>query len=881
MLLPGLVVLASLQLSDSSAAALSMVHRNGRVPPSATAIRISSPPRLDGVLDDPVWADAPPSIGFRRDVPSDGKPATEDSEIRVLYDDHALYVGARLYNRDRNRISRRLSRRDSFSVFNDVFFVMIDSYHDHSTSFVFGATPAGERRDAIQSGDGTALDGSWDPVWEVKTRLDSLGWVAEMRIPFSQLRFPNRVEQMWGIQFRRDIRAAGEAVDWSWSPRTEPGTTSKYGHLVGLSAIPQPRRLEILPYTVGRSSFTEGADPSSPFDDGSVYDASAGLDLKYGLTSNLTLDATFNPDFGQVEADPAVVNLTAYETFFEERRPFFIERSDLFRFGEGSPETFFYSRRIGKAPSISAIGSAPYVDQPTATTILGAAKATGRTASGWSVGILEAVTGKEYARLASGPDATLPDVGVEPLTNYAVARLRREYAGGGSFLGGMFSAVNRNLDEPQFDVLRSAAYAGGMDFLHRFRGNRYLVRGWLAGSHVNGETSAILATQQASSRYYQRPDQNYVSLDSSATSLSGYSSGLTFQKTGGDWTWRLGGSAVSPGYELNDAGFQVDADRVIATGGITRAWVQPGKVFRSFNAQLNGSQAWNYGGVSVRRNMALGLSGSFHNLWGLSLQLARNFEGSNDRVTRGGPIRLQPSNVSIGLQGSTDSRKAVSGSAYISYVDASSGAWGRFAGASLTFRPQGAFDLTIFTDWTRSREDAFYVTQGADGTASDTYGRRYIFATLDQHALDTRLRLNWLLSPSLSVQLYAQPLLATGDYEEYKALAQPSSYDFLTYGENGSTITFDEPNQLYTTSGGPGADPISFINPDFRIRSLRANLVVRWEYRPGSTLFLVWNQNRGSRIFDPTWNGMSDLWALRHDPQQNVFLIKLNYYLNL
>jgi hypothetical protein len=403
----------------------------------------------------------------------------------------------------------------------------------------------------------------------------------------------------------------------------------------------------------------------------------------------------------------------------------------------------------------------------------------------------------------------------------------------------------------------------------------------MAGSHVRGSTAALTATQLASSRYYQRPDQDYVSVDPDATSLSGYSSGAFLQKTGGDWTWRLGGSAVSPGYELNDAGFQLNADRLIASGGITRAWVRPGKVFRSFTAQLNANQAANYGGVNVGRSLALGLGGSFHNLWGVNLQLSRNFAASNDRVTRGGPIRLQPSSTSIGLQMSTDSRNAVAGSAYVSYVDASSGAWARFAGASLTFRPQGAFDVTVFTDWYRSREDAFYVTQGADATADATFGRRYLFATLDQHSLDTRVRLNWLLSPNLSIQLYAQPLLATGDYTGFKALARPGSYDFLEYGTGGSSITFDGGAERYTTLGGPGADPVSFTNPDFRFRSLRSNLVLRWEYRAGSTLFLVWNQTRGSRIFDPAWNGLGDLWDLRHDPQQNIFLIKFNYYLNL
>jgi hypothetical protein len=698
-----------------------------------------------------------------------------------------------------------------------------------------------------------------------------------MRIPFSQLRFPNTPQQTWGIQFRRDIRAAGEAVDWSWAPRTEAGVTSKYGHLVGISSIPQPKRLEVLPYTVGKTTHLENASAGNPYNDGSVQDLSAGLDLKYGLSSNLTLDATINPDFGQVEADPAVVNLTAYETFFEERRPFFVERADLFQFADGPPETFFYSRRIGKQPSFSAIGAAPYVDAPQATTILGAAKATGRTSSGWSVGVLEAVTAKEYAQLADASGNPLPEMGVEPLTNYAVARLRKEYGGGLNYVGGMFTAVNRNIDEENFEVLRSSAYAGGTDFRHRFAKNIWQVSGWLSGSYVAGSAAAMQSTQAASSRYYQRPDQDYLTFDPNRTSLAGVATGLVVQKVGGDWIGHIGGATTSPGFELNDAGFQTDADRIYFSGTLTRRWVQPGKVFRNFSTTLRLEKFLNYGGSNLHQGVYLSGSGTFNNLWNVSYQVGYGGTALNDRVTRGGPMRTRPSSTSVQGSVGTDGRKSVAVGISGTYTDTETGSWSTSAGVNVTFRPQGAFDLTLTSGIGQSREDAFYVTQGVDATATATYGSRYIFGDLYQHRLDTTVRLNWLLSPDISIQLYAQPFLATGDYEKFKALSQPSSYEHLTYGEDGSSITFDEPSQTYTTLGAPGATPISFLNPDFRVRSLRGNLVFRWEYRPGSTLFLVWNHGRGSRSFDPTWNGLDDLFDLK----QNVFLVKLNYYLNL
>ena len=473
---------------------------------------------------DPVWATVPPESGFRRDVPSDGMPGTQNTEVRVLYDRDALYVAARLFDDRPDLVSRRLNRRDSFGHFNDVFFVLIDSYHDHRTQFVFGVTPAGERRDAIGSGDTNAgLDASWDPVWVAKTSIDSLGWVAEMRIPFSQLRFSSTAAPVWGIQFRRDNVRAGEAADWQWSPRTEPGQVSKYGHLEGLANIPSPRRLELLPYGSSQARLTQGPVTGHPFNDGSITAAEAGLDLKYGLTSNLTLTASVNPDFGQVEADPSVVNLTAYETFFEERRPLFVGGSNIFGFGVShTTPRIFYSRRIGRAPSQSLAGTAPFVDEPVATSILGAAKLSGRTRSGWSIGILDAVTGREYGRSADVVGGPIRRKPVEPLTNYAVLRVRRDASGGSAGFGFMGTAVHRDLDPAEFPTLRRAGYAGAFDFFRRWRANQYQLDGFVSGSRIEEEPGAIGLAQLASARYYQRPDQSYAEYDPAATSLSGW-----------------------------------------------------------------------------------------------------------------------------------------------------------------------------------------------------------------------------------------------------------------------------------------------------------------------------------------------------------------------
>ncbi len=876
-----------LQLQDSTAHGslrADLVHRNGRLPPSVTAVRTPTPIEIDGRLADSAWSLATPVTEFRRDFPSDGNPATEPTEVRVLYDLDALYVGARLHHR-RTPISRRLSRRDSFSVFNDVFFVMIDSYHDHRTAFTLGVTPAGERRDLATSSDGGNRDSSWDPVWEAKTTIDSLGWTAEMRIPFSQLRFAAAAEPIWGIQFRRDIRAAGEAVDWSWTPRTESGQASKFGHLLGLEGIPAPRRLEVLPYTSSQARLTEGLDRGNPFDDGSVASWSGGIDLKYGLTSDLTLDATINPDFGQVEADPAVVNLSAFETFFEERRPFFVEGAGILDFGvRDNGQNFYYSRRMGRAPSRSASGDAPYVDQPVATSILGAMKLTGRTSAGWSIGAVGAITGREFASLADSSGRRLPSAAVEPPAGYGVVRIRRDLRDGSSGFGLLGTAVGRDLsDDATFAFLRSAAFTGGLDFFHRFHRNSFEIRGGLGGSFIRGDTAAINRVQLASTRYFQRPDQDRSRFDPTRRSLAGLGGELNISKINGDWLFSASGSFISPGLELNDVGFQTQGDRVNLASRLNRRWVRPGRIFRNFDASTQLNRGFNFEGTTLYQRLEAGVGGEFLSFWGFRAQVERGFRGFDDRATRGGPIIIRPAEWEIFLHGRSDGRKVLSGNLSGNYRWAEDGRWLVRIGPELTVRSGGAVSASLSPSFQRSHETAFYVGTQIDPTATGTFGARYLFGELDQNTLSLSTRVNVILTPSLSVQLFAQPFVATGDYQALKDLERPRTREFRQYGTGGSTIGYDPAAATYTLDpdgGGPAAS-FQFVDPDFRIRSLRSNLVVRWEYRPGSTVFIVWNQNRGFRALDPRFRALRDLGAIFGDDQQNVFLIKANYYFSL
>ncbi|MEK6769055.1 MAG: DUF5916 domain-containing protein, partial [Gemmatimonadota bacterium] len=511
-------------------------HTHGRTPPVATALRVPGGViRIDGRFDDPAWAQAEPITAFTQVVPHEGDPATERTEVRIVYDDDAIYVAARMFDSDPHGVRTQLARRDAFTE-ADQFRVAFDSYHDHNTSFGFSVNPSGVKLDVQIGQDGFSYDQGWDPVWDVATTRDSLGWTAEMRIPLSQLRFPQAETQVWGINLFRSIQRKAEDVVFAWSPRTDRGYASFFGHLFGLSQLPQPRRLEVLPYITAREERIDPGTTGNPFNDGSREIASAGLDLKYGLTSNLTLDATINPDFGQVEADPAFVNLSAFEQFFGERRPFFIEGADIFRFGG---QQYFYSRRIGRSPQGFADSRGGYVDQPQNATILGAAKLSGRTGGGWSIGLLEAATAREFATVDSAGTRFQDEV--EPFTNYLVARGKRDFHGGSTQIGFIATAVNRSIDDSRLDFLRTSAHAGGFDFGHRFSHNRYNFTGSVGFSRIAGDTLAIQLAQRSSARYYQRPDADYVEYDPTRTSLSGWTASLRLGKEAGRYQFGIFG----------------------------------------------------------------------------------------------------------------------------------------------------------------------------------------------------------------------------------------------------------------------------------------------------------------------------------------------------
>lgn len=857
-------------------------------PQVVSTARIDRPPVLDGRLDDPAWQSVAPITSLTQSDPDEGQPVSEATEVRIVYDRTALYVGARLFDRNPAAIVQRLGRRD-FATPSDEFRVMLDTYHDHRTTFLFAVSPAGVQRDAVAGDDGDAFDYSWDVVWQAVARVDSLGWTVEIRIPFAQLRFSAAKDQVWGVRVVRWIERKNELALFPFVPKTESGVASRFAHLVGLQEVNSTRPLEVLPYTVARERLRRPDHPGDPFDNGHTTFGGAGLDLKAGVAPNFTLNLTANPDFGQVELDPAFVNLTEFEQFLDEHRPFFVEGASIFKFGSTggginprfNTPLLFYSRRIGRPPQGEPTSSGDFSTTPENTTILGAAQLSGRTANGWSVGTVEALTAREYATVADTTTGIRRYDEVEPLTNYFATRVKRDFGGGMTTLGVVGTATQRDLDRSTLDFLTAGAYAGGVDFQHRWGDKAYSLAASVSGSAVRGDVAAIQAAQQAPDRYYQRPDARHLRYDSTATSLSGAAADLYLNKIGGNWVWTLAASTMTPGFEINDLGFQerVDIASTAVAGGYR--WTRPGRVFRQAYAYVSTKSGWNYDGDVLQRAFNAYAFGRFRNFWEADLSLTYNSGVLDDRLTRGGPVAGKPAGWTAAGEAYSDNRKQVSTYTYASYTRNAAGGWYFSVLPSLTYRPSKALSLSLGVEYDAGWGDAQYVTRVGDATATATLGRRYVFAGLRERSLDATLRINATFSRSLSLQLYAQPFTFIGDYEGFKELAARRSYTFTRYGrDNGSTIV--RTGDTYTVDpDGPGpAAPFTFDSPDFRSRSMRVNTVLRWEYRPGSTIFFVWSQTRSGDFSTVNVGLVNDVrQALFLDRPTNVLQVKVNYWL--
>lgn len=853
------------------------------------AIRLNHLVKIDGLLEEEVWKTNPPVSDFLQRDPVDGAPASEKTEVWVAYDEAHLYVAAYCHDSDPAGIIGRLGRRDSV-VDSDWFFFAVDPYFDRRGGYFFGVNPAGSIVDQVLFND-VGEDESWDGIWEAKVARVEDGWTLEMKIPFNQLRFPRKDRYVWGVQFQRIIKRKQEKLYYAWVPKEDAAYVSRFARLEGIENINPGRRIEVYPFSVGQAQFRP-AEPGNPFETGHRYLGNAGLDMKVGLKSNLNLDFTINPDFGQVEVDPAVINLTAYETYYQEKRPFFIEGASMFNhFGQGGVyinaninwpnPRFFYSRRIGRAPQGYPVHDG-YVNLPDRTTILGAFKLTGKIGAGWNIGWISAVTAREYATVDDLEHRYRDEV--EPLSYYGVLRAQKEISGGQHGIGFMATGVLRDLDnEVLASILNKRAFslaADGWSFLDKNR--TWVVGGWAGGTFIQGTQEDIYRLQQSSMHYFQRPDATHVRLDPEATSLNGWAGQLKLAKQQGHHLFLLSAGAISPGFDPNDVGFQSSGSDVIDLMGLYGyQWTRPGRIFRQWMAIAGGSVQYDFGGNRVFNGLGMNFQGLLNNWWNFEYTFFYLPETLNNRLTRGGPLALIPKGFMHQLFVNSDSRKPVVLQGNFMYQGAEKNSREFMADFSVRWKPSTRLSLSVGPMIGFSWNETQWVKKVADPLMIETYGARYIFARIDQKIIASEIRINWIFTPTLSLQAYLQPFIAVGKYDRFKQLNRPRAHDYLVFGENGSTIVEENGRYLVDPDGDGPAASFYIDKPDFNYKSMRGTVVLRWEYRPGSLLYVVWTQNRADFSYPGQLSLWRDLGNLFAAPGDNIFLIKFTYRFNL
>jgi len=844
------------------------------------AFRLPGPVTIDGMLDEHAWT-RPSLGGFVQDEPDNGAPPVHDTEWWIAYDDDALYVALRMHDSAPDSIDTSVARRDA-ALLTDEVFLELDTFNDDRTGYIFVVGAGGYVLDAVSYNDGW-WDKTWDAVWDSESRVDDHGWTAEMRIPFSQIRIPPADEHVWGVNIVRNCRRLQSTDNLFHRKRDESGHTSRFPDLVGIRGIGNHSRREITAYGVTKGEYL-AREEGDPFNDGSELGYDVGADLAVGVTDKLMLNATLNPDFGQVEVDPAVVNLSDFETFFEEKRPFFVQDANTFRFGRDGlnsnwnfnwlDATPFYSRRIGRAPQLGHDRDADHASTPSGTTILGAAKLTGKV-GGVDVGGLSALTAREHHELAFGEERSRSLA--EPLTSYNVLRASRTTSDSRRAIGAMITATERDLeDERSRASLTQRAYTAGVDgWTYLGDEDRWAVKSYVSGSFVEGSPEVIEGIQRSSTHYFQRPDADHVEVDPDRTSLTGWMARIAANKQKGDYLANFGLGAISPEYETNDLGFQSRSDAINMHAVIGRNWREPHGIFRQSGVDLRTYWTWNFDGLRDGGGTGVGTWANLTNFWSVNLGGFYNPETPSTRLTRGGPQVLRPHNREVYLNVQTDSRKSWR-AWFDTFVSAGGpGEQQLNLSTGVTLKPTSALKVEIGPSLTTESYGSQYVTTRDAPEATSTFGSRYVFADIEYREVAMSIRVDWSFTQRLTLQTYLQPLVAVGDYQDLKELREPGTFDFDVYGEApGSSIELAD--GTYTVDPGDGGDTFTVSDPDFNFKSLRLNTVLRWEYSPGSTFYLVWTRN-GTNFDRP---GQLDLAAdiedvLRAD-SDDVVLVKVS-----
>jgi len=869
--------------------ALNAQRPGGPSPKTMEAVRLRESVTIDGQLDDPAWRQARFVSDFQQKEPVQFAAPEDRTEVAFLYDDDALYIGLRMWSREPSKIPHDVTRRDQYGNSEHIV-VSLDPFYDRRTAYSFSITAGGVRRDYYHPRDSEGYgdrDFTYDPVWEARARLDSTGWTAEMRIPFSQLRMTTVERQRWGVNINRWIPQRNEDDYWVVVPRDETGFVSRFGTLEGLDGIPPARLVEVLPYVAANADVQSVPDPSDPFALKSEGSARVGGDFKVGLGKGLVLNGTVNPDFAQVEADPAQLNLTAFETIYPERRPFFTEARQYI---EGPIGNFFYSRRVGAHPRGEV--TATYADIPDFTTILGAAKLTGRLGSATQIGALAALTQREVARTFDAGSGQYDEREVEPTSSYGVLRMQRQFGEAQSTVGLSMSGMRRFFSdgsslESQFS---RQAFAAGTDWNVRFQGGRYVLSGWAGLSRVEGTATALDLIQTSPAHYFQRPDVKSARYNPNRTAMTGYTAWIRGDKNAGNWLWGAQLNTESPDFETNDMGRVQSADDIELSGDINYRQTNPGPVFRRWGLGVFGRTKWNYDGDQGETRYTLFGSAQWKNYVESRFNLFYSPRGLSDDLTRGGPMMQTPSGLGINLN--LNSNFASPNSWRVNSEFSRNELGGSYTAvfAGIGYRPSSKLGLSLDPQWYRNIDKRQYVTT-LDGGLPATYDRRYVFATADQTVLAATLRLNYTFNPDVTLELFAQPFTASGDYSGYGEQSQPRVLPLREYGADGTTIAAED-EQYYRVDDTRTGTSFQLENQNFSTFSFRSSVVLRWEWRRGSTLYFVLQQNRAatcSPFIDaatcptaaapgtaPGAGSLTDVFGI---PGDNFLAVKINYWL--
>ncbi len=858
-------------------------------------LKNAEPPKIDGIIDEASWDIVEWTGDFTENEPDENTPPSQQTKFKIVYDQKYLYVAYRCYDTEPEKIEKRLSRRDGFA--GDWVEINLDTYHDKRTGFSFTITAAGVKGDEFISRNGDNWDGSWNPIWYTATNIDDEGWTAEVKIPLSQVKFGKSKEQIWGLQVNRRFFRNEERSVWQRIPQDAPGWVSEFGELHGLIDIEPQKQLEIQPFAVTQYD-TFPAEEGNPFRDGDEFKLNGGLDAKIGITNDLTLDLTVNPDFGQVEADPAAIALDGFQIFFREQRPFFVENKNIFdyRFANGF-DNVFYSRRIGRNPqgSINTLDG-EFVDAPTNTTILGAAKFSGKTKDGWSIGVLESITEREIATIQD-ENGNEREAVVEPFTNYFVGRIQKDFNERNTYIGGIFTATNRDLgdqfeidsDNPNTDEtseligtrennlnsLRKSAYSGGLDFRHNWKDRKYYLEGNMVLSHVEGSKEAIENTQRELTHNFQRPDAGHVEVDPNRTSLTGTGGKLVGGKSGGGrWRYNAGIFWRSPELELNDIGFLRQADEIRQFANVRYLFLKPTKLYRRANIFAEQFATFDFDGNYNRIQYFLRGEMNYINNWWTEVGFGHKPRIFSNTILQGGPRwRFSDENFAFLFFGSDRRKKFSFTLGYNgSRAKQNNFSFNRYV-VRLNYQPFNALSVSLNPQFRQNPNKTQYVTDvDFNGTS------RYITANIDQQTLSASIRVNYNINPNLTIQYYGEPFISRGRYKEFNFVNNPVAEDL------DERVTLFDQNQIsfaddvYSIDEDrDGITDYTFDNPDFAFVQFRSNLVLRWEYIPGSEIFLVWSQgvngsgDPGDHLFRSLNNQILD------QQPNNTFLIKATY----